>query len=65
VNGLWFGVSVTNLSRVHNIHFNRAKMPVDFAWQIETQSGNEWRFGYVSIDRIEPTLRMVAEAVSP
>ncbi|MFZ0832766.1 MAG: PD-(D/E)XK nuclease family protein [Mycobacterium sp.] len=64
VNGLWFGVSVTNLSRVHNILFNRAMMPVDFAWQIETQSGNEWRFGYLQIDRIEPTLRMVSEAIS-
>jgi hypothetical protein len=39
-------------------------MPVDFAWQIETQSGNEWRFGYLSIDRIEPTLRTIAEAIS-
>lgn len=64
VNGLWFGVSVTNLARVHNISFNRAMMPLDFAWQIETQSGNEWRFGYLRIDRIEPTLRMVSEAIN-
>jgi hypothetical protein len=49
VNGLWFGVSITNLSRVHNVFFSRAMMPVDFAWQIETQSGNEWRFGYLEV----------------
>jgi hypothetical protein len=64
VNGLWFGVSVTNLSRVHNTAFKRADMPVDFAWQIETQSGNEWRFGYLNIDRIDPTLRIISESSS-
>lgn len=64
VHGLWFGVSITNLSRVHSIAFTRADMPVDFAWQIETQSGNEWRFGYVSNDRIEPTLRRISASSS-
>jgi hypothetical protein len=64
VKGLWFDVSVTNLSRAHNTSFSRAAMPNDFAWQVENQTGNEWRFGCLSIDRIEPTLRMVSDAVS-
>lgn len=62
--GLWFGVSVTNLSRVHNVPFGRAEMPIDFSWQVETQSGNEWRFGYLSPDQIELTLRRISDAVS-
>lgn len=32
-NGLWFGISVTNLSKVHNFAVDRAAVPVDFAWQ--------------------------------
>lgn len=39
-------------------------MPVDSAWQIEMQSGNEWRFGYLSIDRIDPTLRRISASSS-
>ncbi len=63
-NGLWFGVSVTNLDRAHNTAFSRTDMPVDFAWQVERQSGNEWRFGYLKIDGIEPTLRMIAVRIT-
>lgn len=62
--GLWFGVSITNLTRAHDMQITRADMPTSFAWQLEMQSGNEWRFGYLSAEQIEPTLRMIAEAAS-
>ena len=61
-SGLWLGISLTNLSRAHSICLSRADMPIDFAWRIEKQGGNEWRFGYIGIDQIEPTLRMISES---
>ena len=62
-NGLWLGVSITNLSRAHNISFGRPEMPSSFTWQEERQSGNEWRFGYLRIDEIEPILRTISGAI--
>ncbi|MBI3224380.1 MAG: PD-(D/E)XK nuclease family protein [Mycolicibacterium cosmeticum] len=64
VSGLWLGVSVTNLSRSHGVIWGRPEMPVDFAWKIEEQSGNEWRFGYVRAQQIDSTLRAVAQTVT-
>ena len=64
VSGLWLGVSVTNLSRNHDVAWGRQEMPSDFAWQVEMQSGNEWRFGYVRAQQIESMLRMVAQRVT-
>jgi hypothetical protein len=39
-------------------------MPEGFAWQVEMQGSNEWRFGYVNIDGMDSTLRMVSEVAS-
>lgn len=61
VHGLWLGVSITNLSRAQGAPFRREVLPVNFAWQLERQSGNEWRFGYVDIDCIDPVLQMIAQ----
>lgn len=62
VHGLWLGVSITNLSRIHGAPFSRDALPANFAWQLERQSGNEWRFGYVDIDCIDPILQMIAQS---
>jgi hypothetical protein len=64
VNGLWLAVSITNFSDVHHASLSGSEMPNGFAWKIFRQSNNEWRFGYVGGDDIEPVLRMISEKVS-